>query len=402
MSDVTLTSLSPETMATTAIGNQSMYDRYPDLISQMEVFCPQALIIDRLVTPIWYIIGLHGNILAAKIWLEPRMRRNNSSAIYLATISITDMIFLMLHVLLELKYAWNVNSLSAPVLCEGFFFLYLSAQYMAPMLVLGFSLERWIAVCRPFVKEQYCTTRRAKMVACGLVLISLALCSMQAYFYTYDWKSEQCILRESVWKDQPPGRSFWDIWTWVTEMLVFLVLPMIILGFNILVIMEVRRMSKTGPPYLPGTNGTGGGGGGQSSSRATTTMLLLVSMYLIVTTLPATLVYTMNDHFPEGDLSFTDEQIRQDGTWNKYWTYLTVRKIIEEICLSHYACNFFLYALTGHHFRNAVKDTYNCAGCLNKDNKLAHLGYTHNNSCATNQHNAALLTRTTQMKQSHV
>ena len=30
---------------------------------------------------------------------------------------------------------------------------------------------------------------------------------------------------------------------------------------------------------------------------------------------------------------------------------LTIRKVIEEACMSHYACNFFLYAITGSHFR---------------------------------------------------
>ena len=123
----------------------------------LAVHCPVALYVDRAVTPVWYIIGLTGNILSAKIWCERRMRKNNSSAIYLATLSVSDLLFLLLHVLQELKYAWGVETLSVPGVCEAYFLFSLCVQYASPILVLGFTVERWIAVCHPFKKEKFCT-----------------------------------------------------------------------------------------------------------------------------------------------------------------------------------------------------------------------------------------------------
>ena len=45
----------------------------------------------------------------------------------------------------------------------------------------------------------------------------------------------------------PPTRpvihSLWSIWTWTTELTVFLILPVVILIFNLLVIAEVRRLA---------------------------------------------------------------------------------------------------------------------------------------------------------------
>ena len=67
-----------------------------------------ALMVDRSVTPIWYAVGIVGNVLSAVVWLQRRMRRNNSSAVYLGTLSVNDTLFLLLHVLLDLYAAWQV------------------------------------------------------------------------------------------------------------------------------------------------------------------------------------------------------------------------------------------------------------------------------------------------------
>jgi len=64
-----------------------------------QVHNPTALLLDRAITPVWYIVGIIGNTLSACVWLQRRMWSSNSSAVYLATISIADLIFLLLHIL---------------------------------------------------------------------------------------------------------------------------------------------------------------------------------------------------------------------------------------------------------------------------------------------------------------
>jgi len=109
-----------------------------------------AHLVDRAVTPVWYAVGIVGNVLSAVVWLQRHMRRNNSSAVYLATLSVNDTLFLLLHILLELSVAWGVQTFDYPVVCETFAFVYLVPQYLAPTLVLGFTVERFIAVCYPY------------------------------------------------------------------------------------------------------------------------------------------------------------------------------------------------------------------------------------------------------------
>ena len=108
-----------------------------------------------------------------------------------------------------------------------------------------------------------------------------------------------------------------------------------------------------------------------SKNAATNVMLLTVSFYVIFTTLPATLVYVLANVFPEGRPMFhgacsdgvtmtqqTPTGVQEDPEvviWHRYIVYKTVSKIVNEICLSHYACNFFFYVVTGKEFRSALR-----------------------------------------------
>ncbi|KAK2168211.1 hypothetical protein LSH36_19g04006 [Paralvinella palmiformis] len=330
-----------------------IYTRYswPELLM---LHRPAAILVDRSLTPIFYAIGITGNSLSAKIWLERPMRRNNSSAVYLATLSITDLFFLLLHIILELNYAWGIQTLDYPGLCEGYFLVYFVATYLSPILVLAFTIERYIAVCHPFQKERFCTTRRAFKVVVVLVTFSVLLSCIQAYLWSYDAATGRCEIRREVVRGGE--YSLWSIWTWVSEILSFFVVPFLILVFNVLVLREVRRLSQAGCTMLPGQTGSG--------SAATTAMLLSVSFYVILTTIPASVVYSLQ--IQDGDPYLSDEQIRNDPVWQRYFDFLTVRKVVEEICLSHYACNIVLYMITGTQFRKAFAETFSNFRCGEK------------------------------------
>jgi len=94
-----------------------------------------------------------------------------------------------------------------------------------------------------------------------------------------------------------------------------------------------------------------------SRSAATNAMLLSVSFYVIFTTLPATIVYVLSTVFDEGeflDASCHPVDMASDPVWRRYVAYFTVRKIVDEVCLSHYACNFFMFVITGFEFRREL------------------------------------------------
>jgi len=215
-------------------------------------------------------------------------------------------------------------------------------------------------------------------VVAGMIFGCSLLGSIQPYLWAYNPATDRCALR-------PHAEALWEVWSWTTEMIVFLVVPVVILIVNVLVMREVWRMSNSGPTVagtvLPSTRSTSRAGieprhssvhAGTPTSKnaATNAMLLTVSFYVIFTTLPATLVYVLANAFPEVRPTFrgacgynvttstTEIMPTEDPemiSWRRYVVFDTVRKVVNEICLSHYACNFFFYVVTGKEFRSALR-----------------------------------------------
>lgn len=214
----------------------------------------------------------------------------------------------------------------------------------------------------------------------GMIVGCSLLCSIQPYLWSYNSMTNKCWIR-------PHKEALWEAWSWFTEMIVFLVVPVVILIVNILVMREVWRMSNAGPaaagPVLPassrestrgskiGSESHRSSGCGGTKNAATNAMLLTVSFYVIFTTLPATLVYVLANAFPEFPPTFhgacadgvTTTQLMPTGgikdpevvRWHRYVVFDTVRKVVNEFCLSHYACNFFFYVVTGREFRLTLR-----------------------------------------------
>ncbi len=319
---------------------------------------PAISLINKYVTPIWYVVGFPSNLLAFMVWVRPRMRP--SSGCFLASLAMADFIFLILQLIFELQNTWNIRLYKMPGLCEAYPILFLASQYLSPLLVAGFTVERYISICHPFQREKFCTTSRAVKVIIGLGIFSVLLHAVQGYFWTYDPGLDDCTVRMSV---QIGGSgSVWAIWSWITELLVFGLVPIGMLILNIMVIMETQRMSKSEETRLCLRKG-------HKSSAATVT-LLAVSFYLIFTTLPVTVFYVLYLTFPEGNSYMTMDEISSDPTWQRHFTYYTIRTIVEELGMSHYACNFLIYFLTGKLFRRELKLLFFKYFCKDKLAKL--------------------------------
>ncbi|KAL3867450.1 hypothetical protein ACJMK2_044652 [Sinanodonta woodiana] len=342
-------------MNTSSLLNESYDDtlsarNFPSVVETFKIVAPAALLIDRIITPIWYTIGIICNPIVAKIWLSQKMRKTNSSAIYLGSIAIVHFIFIFLHMLLELHLAWDVTTYNRPHFCEVFNFFYMTFQYLAPLLILGFTVERYIAVCHPFSKDKYCTVKRAFTTVIILTILSLLLGSVQSYIWSYMEVRKICALRKG-------SHRFYLIWTWLSEMLIFVVVPVLALIFNILVIREIRILTRR-----DSYRGRHFSSNYQNNQTSTVT-LLCVSFYLICTLLPATLVYSVQSLIPDGNPSHPFEQWPTDPGWRPYLTYFTIRKIVEEICFSNCACYIFVYYLTGAYFKKEVQDMFKQFSC---------------------------------------
>lgn len=326
---------------------------------------PAISLVDKYMTPIWYVIGFPSNILAFSVWIQPSMRP--SSGCYLAALAMADFIFLILQLIYELQQIWHYRTFEYPFLCQAFPVIFYASQYLSPLLVLGFTVERYISICHPFQREKYCSTSRAIKVIICLVTFSILLHVIQAYFWVFDTEQDSCFPRPEVIKGG--SKSVWTIWSWVTELLVFGLVPLAILVLNILVIKEARKLSKSEESRICLKQHKG-----HKSSAATIT-LLAVSFYLIFTTLPVTVVYALHFNFPAGNYQLSNEQVMEDSTWQRHFNYYTLRTVIQEFGMSHYACNFFIYLLTGKVFRKALKVLFLRTFCREKLEKLRRVDF---------------------------
>jgi len=85
------------------------------------------------------VLGIPGNILSAIVWLRLHVASKNSSAVYLAALAINDLAYLLNELI---NYA-----LAICYYCRTFLLHF--TTYLEPLLVLGFSVERLIAISCP-------------------------------------------------------------------------------------------------------------------------------------------------------------------------------------------------------------------------------------------------------------
>lgn len=321
--------------------NISDIERSEEII---DTFVPLVIVFSRYCLLVWFVVGLVGNIIATKVWLLRRMIKFGSS-IYLAVISLSDVIFLVLNIASELHHNWRVPVLRHSVLCEMSVALRMMPQYVKPLLILGITVERFLSIYYPLQREVWCRRSRSVKVICGMMVLSILLGLPWSYIWTFDSASGECTYRLTNTTTQ---YSFPVVYTWTTEILIFVTVPLVTLIVNIFVIYKLRRLDKDPVMGLFARRHS------KSNCRAPTLTLLWVSFYYILTQLSITLVFTFEHVIPPGRVDMCNAEVERDPTWQRYFTYFTVRKLTEVTCFSHYACNVFIYCATAKDFRREV------------------------------------------------
>jgi len=123
-------------------------------------------------------VGIPGNILAAIVWLR---RRKTSSAVYLAALAITDLVYLLATYIVDVIIFRHLYYIVCgdihSWLCWGtfqlVFFLPEATRILEALLVLSFSVERLIAILRPL---KVCRQRALRRELLRIQMILLICC----------------------------------------------------------------------------------------------------------------------------------------------------------------------------------------------------------------------------------
>ena len=194
-------------------------------------------------TPIIIIIGITGNLLSFIVFTRTHLRRQSSS-VYLASLAMVDIIFL-----LSLCIVW-LSWIKIPLFhrqgwCQVVVYMMYVCTFLSVWLVTSFTIDRFIMCYYPLRKDRYCTTKRARIVViililCGLVMYSFATWTSGVnYINSYP----MCM----------PFPQYFNILTTLTgiDSAVTLIIPCsLVIVLNIRIVVCIMKMQKHRQPFV--------------------------------------------------------------------------------------------------------------------------------------------------------
>ncbi|XP_063422220.1 probable G-protein coupled receptor 139 [Mytilus trossulus] len=287
-----------------------------------------------IVVPIIAVVGLFGNTASIAVFTSSFLKRHSSS-VFLAALAFVDNLFL-----LTLFLTWfdqtASNILSTTIPCQIVVYVTYFAAFLSVWLVVGFTTERYLAICHPLRAPMLCSNRRQKIAVTCLVLFA-------AVFYTFAiWTTEAVQYGPRKWcLTINDYYEFLQIVTWI-DTIISMVLPFFCIAFmNCRVICKAAIFHKKRQHcYKPTdslkvkrnkhlTN--------KSQMRVTRTLLIVSSLFLVL-------------NFPS-HLARLYNIIVAPVSKEKYEKFL--QQICQLLYYSTFSVNFFVYALYGKHFQKS-------------------------------------------------
>lgn len=136
-------------------------------------------------TPFIICIGLLGNLASMFVFLTKRLRRLSAS-LYLAALSASDSLVLITYVLLQWLQKglphWpgnhSITFVNINGFCHAFLFISYSFRFISVYLIVVFTIERYIAVCKPLQRRMICTKNFARKL---IVLVHVMGAAISLY-----------------------------------------------------------------------------------------------------------------------------------------------------------------------------------------------------------------------------
>ena len=304
-------------------------------------------------TPIIVIIGIIGNTLSVVV-MKSKMLRNKSYSHYLCTLAFFDTLTLVIRLIRTInEYYMDELNKAGPFQsfnnfwCKLYNYVEHCSYLMSSWLIVLMAIERLIAVCFPFKKV---IIRKQTGAAIGIFGVFVLVCLSQSF---------RLIMVEHVEVDQfhnlktcAAGDEYLKIYSnldvYFYSLTLTFILPLIIvLSCNCLVLHQIFKIRQE----LKAKDKNSRYSRIIRSKNRTTCMLLAVSFTYIVALLP---LFTIT--------VFIDICVKTMEPVDAFKTYLKVRPFLEvsvTISLINYACNFFIYILSGKSFRFELRKMFN-------------------------------------------
>ena len=282
--------------------------------------------------------GLLGNLINILVFSSKPLRKHSPNA-FVLMLAISDSTYLInafFHWLIALKCLQyqqsSVDILNhSDALCKFvLFFLDLFANYSS-MVILFFTIERFIAVYKPMKVKQICTLRRTRILClCLLIIIVLWIAPYHFIMRGVDVTNGECG-SYSEWDEQ---LSF----LYIIEKVTFRVVPVwVIATINACIIYKMVTSDPIGEDRNQRKN---------NKNRQVTILLILISVSYVILVLPLLIFYFLvflhNNHIIT--VSETNMEI--------------ARKWMEILNITGFAINFYLYSIGSNMFQEQLRRTF--------------------------------------------
>ncbi|XP_041374677.1 melanin-concentrating hormone receptor 2-like [Gigantopelta aegis] len=301
--------------------------------------------IKQVCTPVIVLVGIVGNCLSF-IVMKSKLLRHRSYSHYLCALAVFDSLTLLgqeLEVvdafLRDIKKTGLFLHFNASG-CKIFTFAESVCYLMSSWLVVCMALERVLVVYTPFRKHTICTQR-------GAVAVILALFVFAAYTQLF-----RLIMVTKV-RDRCESASYFTedflrLHIYFYQLCLAFAFPILcVFVCNVMVLWKIKKVGKA----AAGENSTSTRLARGAAKRHKTTMMLLTICFTYILTLFPTVLLTIliivvirvSDGLTARDF------LIQVSPWKDLFIVITA---------INYAANFFIYVLSGKHFRLQLRHMF--------------------------------------------
>lgn len=300
-----------------------------------------AKAIRNICIPTIVIIGVLGNFVSMMVFASNYLRSSSSST-FLVALACADNVFLV-----SLFLSWIdgsiINILNSVTICRLIAYLTYISSFLSVWFVVGFTLERHIAICHPLHAKLFCTQVREKITVICLITVSALLYHFSLWTTDVEVYPSEDISRCSI---DEKHIHFLNIVTWLDAVLTMLIPFVLICYMNIRVAFTAAGFQEKRKKCLSMRDAKSAKLGALRSKQQmrVTRTLLLVSTTFLVLNLPSHVFKLSNLIFaPAYYINMTQ--------------YL-VQEIAQILYYFSFSMNFFLYAFYGKHFQKSLTFMY--------------------------------------------
>lgn len=202
-----------------------------------------------IIIPIIGVIGFLGNILTLIVLFRREMK--STTVYFLRTLVVTDsgiiigaiMGLSVISVTQLNKEYWLFTDVIYPLIFTPTNYIVMALQTLNVWTTVAVSLERFVAICYPFISIRICNKRNAYIIIGATTLFSILFNIPRCVATSYTSCGENCYtIVTTEFGKRPFYTEIYSVWLY---MCLIYIIPLLLLGvLNTLLIMELMRMRR--------------------------------------------------------------------------------------------------------------------------------------------------------------